>query len=253
MASMKLMAPVFTAFDHSTYYKVISQHVADVLCMPPNILTMFERGAFVVSICGTPWHSVGLIDEAHEMLVNRGIKTSLVRPSPDFLKRLAHYLPYMTKALETFPELKQKQKPIDSLISSNSNDLKFMGNVTAMMNTMETHKAFSVASQRGLLNPYTLQQATNEQSHDMGEKEYFSRIECFILKTPSVEAPNRQQRLQTFSVKIVRTRNSHRRKRIIYAMMKKIQYSKRTDKPIEKPGEQLLELPWLSVTTKGNH
>ena len=36
MTSMKLMAPIFTAFDHATYCRVISQHVADILCMPPH-------------------------------------------------------------------------------------------------------------------------------------------------------------------------------------------------------------------------
>ena len=49
-ASIKLMAPVFTAFDHQIYQKVISQHLADILCMPPSILTMFQQGAFVVSV-----------------------------------------------------------------------------------------------------------------------------------------------------------------------------------------------------------
>ena len=42
-ASIKLMAPVFTAFDHQMYQKVISQHLADILCMPPSILTMFQQ------------------------------------------------------------------------------------------------------------------------------------------------------------------------------------------------------------------
>ena len=49
MASMKLMAPTFTAFDHPTYQKLISQHLADLLSMPAPIITMFEQGAFVVS------------------------------------------------------------------------------------------------------------------------------------------------------------------------------------------------------------
>ena len=69
MASIKLMVPLFSAFDHNTYQKVIAQHLADVLTMPPNILTMFQQGAFVVSIRGREWHSVRL-DEAHEMLIN---------------------------------------------------------------------------------------------------------------------------------------------------------------------------------------
>ena len=56
MACLKKMAAVFTAFDHLTYQRLISQHLADVLCMPPAILTAFRHGAFVVSISGNSWH-----------------------------------------------------------------------------------------------------------------------------------------------------------------------------------------------------
>ena len=45
MTCLKLMAPIFTAFDHNTYQKLISQHVADVLSKPLQILTMFQQGA----------------------------------------------------------------------------------------------------------------------------------------------------------------------------------------------------------------
>ena len=92
MASVKQMASVFTAFNHANYLKLISRHLTDVLCMPQSILTMFEQGAFVVSITGRAWHSVG-IDEAHEMLINRACKMSIVRPSPDYVNRIAQYLP----------------------------------------------------------------------------------------------------------------------------------------------------------------
>ena len=66
MVSMKLMAPVFTAYDHSTYTKLIARHLANVLSLPAAVLAAFKEGCFVVSITGKAWHSVG-IDEAHEM------------------------------------------------------------------------------------------------------------------------------------------------------------------------------------------
>ena len=43
-------APVFTAFDHPNDQKLISQHISDVLTMPPTVFTAFRQGAFVVSI-----------------------------------------------------------------------------------------------------------------------------------------------------------------------------------------------------------
>ena len=49
---------------------------------------MFKQGGFVVSIGERPWHSVG-IDESHEMLINKDCKTSVVRPLPDYINRIA--------------------------------------------------------------------------------------------------------------------------------------------------------------------
>ena len=51
-ACIKQTASVFTAFDHANDCKLISQHLADLLCMPQSILTMFQQGVFVVSMRG---------------------------------------------------------------------------------------------------------------------------------------------------------------------------------------------------------
>ena len=98
-ACVKQMASVFTAFDHQNYRKLISRHLADLLCMPDSVLTMFQQGAFVVSIKGRTWHSVA-VDEAHEMLINKACKMSIVRPTPDYVNRIAQYLPCRTTALD---------------------------------------------------------------------------------------------------------------------------------------------------------
>ena len=52
-------------------------------------------GAFVVRTTGRDWHSVG-VDEAHEMLINKSCKTSVIHPSRDYIGRIANYLPYRT-------------------------------------------------------------------------------------------------------------------------------------------------------------
>ena len=106
---------------------------------------------------------------------------------------------------------------------------------------------------RGLFNPFTNQKATQQQSHDLlnfrqiGQEDYELRIANFILRQPSVEAPNRNCRMQTFSVRQVKTRRVSQLEKdkclIIAAMKKKMQYSKKTGRPIDKPGEQLLEYP----------
>ena len=76
LASIKLTAPVFTAFDHRTYRKLIAQHLADLCSFPNKVTNSFKQGGFVVSLSGTPWHSVA-IDEAHEMKINKECKSLL--------------------------------------------------------------------------------------------------------------------------------------------------------------------------------
>ena len=82
--------------------------------MPYDLLVAFQQGAFVVSISGNKWHSVA-IDEAHEMLINKECKTSITRPTPDLINRIAHYLPYRSTVLENaqkqfFPETPPSQQ-----------------------------------------------------------------------------------------------------------------------------------------------
>ena len=265
MASMKKMAPLFTAYGHQTYQKVIANHIADIICMPTAILTMFQQGGFVVSITGRPWHSVG-IDEAHEMLINKSCKTAIVRPSKDYINRVAHYLPYRTKAIENlkqqlFPESTAKYKPIEGAISNQCNDIKFMHNVQAQMKLIEEKCLFDTQCEnRGLVNPFTDKKATTEQRHDLlsfreiGEREFLLRIASILLKQPSVKTPNRKRHLLTFSEKKVNTRRIsqlERDKRLIMtAMRKKIQHSVRTRRPIERPNEQLTEYP-LAISKDG--
>ena len=71
--------------------------------MPAPIIAMFKQGAFVVSIKGRAWHSVA-IDEAHEMLVNKDCKSAVVRPLPDYINRIARYLPYRSKSLQNLKD-----------------------------------------------------------------------------------------------------------------------------------------------------
>lgn len=85
MASIKLMAPIFSAYDHSTYSKLIARRISDVLSLPTSILNSFKEGCFVVSFTGKAWHSIG-VDEAHEMGINKDRKTCIVRPTKDYIK-----------------------------------------------------------------------------------------------------------------------------------------------------------------------
>ena len=132
---MKSMAAVFTAFDHTTYQKLITQHLEDIATMPAPILTMFRQGAFVVSITGRPWHS----DEGHKMLINKDCKTSIIHPLPDYINRIAQHLPYSSKAIKNlqgqlFPTIPEKAT---TSYTTNPNDYKTEQNVNAIVSSPE--------------------------------------------------------------------------------------------------------------------
>jgi len=96
MASLKSTAADFTAFDHSIYQKLITQHIVDVLNMPADL---FQKEGFVLSISGNTLHSVAL-DESHEMLINKHVKESIVRPSKDYINRITQYIPFRVKSVQ---------------------------------------------------------------------------------------------------------------------------------------------------------
>ena len=69
IASLKLMAPLFIAYDCTIYQQLIPNHLADIQSFPACNLKCVEEGAFAVSIRGFKGHSVAL-DEAHKMCIN---------------------------------------------------------------------------------------------------------------------------------------------------------------------------------------
>ena len=115
----------------------------------------------------------------------------------------------------------------------------------------------SNAHQRGLLNLFTGARAVGQSYTDLlnfreiGREEYLIRISYFILRNPSVQAPNRRRTLRTFSTKSVtkkRVSNLERDRRLLLSAMKKeMLFSKKTGVPIDRPGEQLSEYP-LSIS-----
>ena len=114
VACMKVMAPLFCAYDHMTYKRLICSHISDLLTLPAAIQKCFSEEGFVVSFKGSPWHSVA-IDEAHEMCINKSCKTSIVNPTEDYIHRIANYIPYRNKCMENlrmqlFPEDKHPSK-----------------------------------------------------------------------------------------------------------------------------------------------
>ena len=95
---IKSTAPLFVAFDRPHYQKFIPNHLRDLAKMPDDVMKFLGSGAFVCSITGKHMRSVAL-DEAHEMLVTKDLKTTTVRPSKEYLDRMLYYYPVQSVVL----------------------------------------------------------------------------------------------------------------------------------------------------------
>jgi hypothetical protein len=204
---------------------------------------MFQQGAFAVNIKGKPWHSVA-VDEAHEMMMNKSCKTSIVKPHRiSALENITNQL---------FPE--NTTTEIKSPFSSVPIDKKHQLNVQVQIRCIEQHSLLSLERNQLIINnPFSNVAATSEQSNDLlnfrtvGQINFLLRISAVILKEPSVQAPQRRLNIQTFSERKKTSRKISQlekdKKLILSAMKMKISYSQRTGKPISNVTEQLIELP----------
>jgi hypothetical protein len=80
---------------------MIPYHIADLQTYPTDVLDIFSKGCFSVSISGEYCSSVAL-DEAHEMEINLKTKNALNYFSLSSLATLTYYLPYRAETLHNF-------------------------------------------------------------------------------------------------------------------------------------------------------
>ena len=107
---------------------------------------------------------------------------------------------------ELFPTTQKKHNvaaPFSTKLRSERAQVSIMQGVS-MLSITETN--------RGLMNCFTMKEANPAQLNDLlnfrsiDQREYLQRIASVILKNPSVHAPNRRRRLQTFSAKRLQNR-----------------------------------------------
>ncbi len=209
-ASIKKMAPLFTAFDRPHYRKLIPQHLKDLQTMPEEVKQFFESGAFVCSISGSDMNSVAL-DEAHETLINKDIKTSVVRPTKEYLDRILYYFPVRSKALNKLKDQLLVHRPDAedvsrcSLFNHSVSSRKVEENIVSMRSRVsKTNLLSSTAVEQGLIS-FSGRQASPEQAKDLlsfwdiGQEHFEAYIRYFIIRQPSAKVPLRLARLLTFS------------------------------------------------------
>ncbi len=71
--ALKKMMLVFHLVKSTYYYKLIPQHIHDLLLFPPFILDHLRNSGFVTNLSGKPWSSISL-DEHHGTTINKDVK-----------------------------------------------------------------------------------------------------------------------------------------------------------------------------------
>ena len=134
VASIKLMGPIFFAFDHPIYQCFVSTHLADLLCMPQQMLHYLENnGAFAVHITSHPGHATAM-DETHETCINKTIKQVVTRPNPELMEHTSNAFPFRSECQD---QIKQLEKQPNLFIEDRKGVKVADTNVTKMLHLIE--------------------------------------------------------------------------------------------------------------------
>ena len=268
IASLKQMAPMFSAFDRDYYACILPHHLAEIQSYPPVVLTCLEKGGFPVNLTGQQWRAVAL-DEAHEMCINKNLKTAIVRPTESYLQKTSLFFNHRIKLYknliqELFPERSFCHTQPSDILDSSPQANRYEENIKQMSNLVVTKGLFPTNphNDRGLLNVFTGQQATHEQTSDMlsfyqiGENAFQNYVKYHILQTSSVKAPLRQHKLITMATtKAHKTRSTHKEreaKQVITCLRRRLAWVNHNHQPYAASEEQYSELPRALCDEDGN-
>ena len=268
VASLKQMAPVFAAFDRDYYARILPHHLAEIQSYPSVVLTCLEKGGFTVNLTGQRWRAVAL-DEAHEMCINKDLKTAVIRPTESYLQKTTLFFNHRIKLhknliQQLFPERTvSHMQPLD-IMDSSPQAYKYEENIKQMCNLVVTNGLFpnSQENDRGLLNVFSGQQATHEQTNDMlsfyeiGKTAYQNYVRYHILQNSSVKVPLRQHKLMTMATtKPRKTRSTHKEreaKQVITCLRRRLAWVNHNQQPYAASEEQYSELPRALCDEDGN-
>lgn len=215
------MCPLFTAFDWIIWKSAFCWSFASPWCSQRVLCRE-------VYIRGTKVHAVALV-EAHEMLVNKEIKSYVVRPSNEYLNKIMYYYPVRSKVCK---QLKEKLSPLcprDTTWKSDSMQWKLL----------DVYVLHGLQGTTGLIITLNGTLASSEQ-----------HISLRYLCDPSAMVPQRKQHLQIFSAPKRRpTKVKLKEKLISRCLRKQLAWSGQTHCPVQD--QQYLELPCAQCTPAG--
>lgn len=205
MACLKKMVPLFTAYDHTCYQKLIPQHLVDVSRLPDCLKAHFRRGAFSIRLTQRDWCGIA-IDECHETKINRDCKMAIVQPSKEKMSHSANYLGFRAKMIQN---LKAQILPSEETANCHiptSRATRSDENIKSMIAILEEHGLID-GNDTQLCTLIEHKKASNEQKEDLlsfreiGQSAFEDYVKHSILNRPTTAAPTRRKKLLTFTVK----------------------------------------------------
>ena len=266
VSALKCLAPVFEAYDRTTYQQLIPNHLADIQSFPESILKQFQSGAFAVSFQPSKGHGVAF-DEAHEMAINKDMKSAVVHASKAYLQKTSMYLRFRISAyrnflIQAFPDGINQES--DVLVYATTPEAKKVEeNIKAMMSEMDKVKLFSECSggNRGQQNFFSGKKATPEQTHDLlnyrkiGSDGLEQHIKFRILKQSTTEAPKRKHQLLTMAApKKGKKRYSQRErelKQVNACLRKRLAWCNLKGEKFDPTAEQYSKYPRVICSEEG--
>ena len=256
------------AFDRDYYARILPHNLAEIQSYPSVVLTCLEKGGFTVNLTGQRWRAVAL-DEAHEMCINKDLKTAVIRPTESYLQKTSLFFNHRIKLhknliQQLFPERTvYYMQPLD-IMDSLPQAYKYEENIKQMCNLVVTNSLFpnNQENDRGLLNVFSGQQATHKQTNDMlsfyeiGKTAYQNYVRYHILQNSSVKVPLRQHKLITMATtKPRKTRSTHKEreaKQVITCLRRRLAWVNHNQQPYAASEEQYSELPRALCDEDGN-
>ena len=211
LAGLKRMAPLFAAFDHDTYKRIIPRHLANLKSFPMLVIQCLKVGGFTVNATGRKFHGEAF-DEAHEMCINNDMKGATTHPTHAYLQKHHCFFNFRIKAFKNLMHIQFSERfkgsvHHTSIIDDTPCTQYKEENIQIMCELIEGSKLINVQQEnRGVVKVNSGQVATPEQSVDMmifrqvGMVAYKQYMTTRLIEMPSlINAPLRCQKLLTMS------------------------------------------------------
>ena len=208
MASLKLLLPLFHAFDRPNYSRMLPLHSYHMNTLPSYVLDHFKNGGFCVSESGLEGNQL-MLDEYHEMLINKDTKNvarSLTPGRTMKFESVCRFLPYRASVLSNFKnEICRGQTDEDQQKGYYKSVIdKELGNINLYIKKFSQAEIWEVETLKPLFEAAPADGHEAAREHDMlnykeiGKVTAEHYIKSHILEDPSVKPPQRQKKLRTF-------------------------------------------------------